>query len=91
MLIRPAGNPNMNESVRTDMPKTRPITEEKFMINIKNIMGKRMNSDPSPIKVHPSTFDISGSLSKFPVIKGIESNERIRIIIRIFICAEIEK
>jgi hypothetical protein len=79
ILIRPAGNPNMNESVRIDAPKIRPITEEKFMINIKNMTGNRINSAPRPIKVHPSTFVPSENRFNFPKIKGIEITERIRI------------
>jgi len=81
----------MNESVRIDPPITRPITEEKFMTNIKNITGKRINSAPSPIKVHPSTFVSSGSRLNFIMSKGIESNEKMMIEIRMIFWTGIEK
>jgi hypothetical protein len=91
MLIRPIGNPKMNESVRIDPPIIRPITEEKFMTNINSIKGNKINSAPSPIKVHPSTFVSSGSLFNFPQIIGIEINERIRIETRMVFWTGIEK
>jgi hypothetical protein len=91
ILIRPAGNPNMNEIVRIDPPIIRPMTEEKFIININSIKGNKINSAPSPIKVHPSTFASSESRFNFPEIKGIEINERLRIETRMIFWTEIEK
>lgn len=91
MLIKPADNPNMNESARIGPPIMRPMTEEKFMINMNNIKGNKINSAPSTIKVHPSTFLSSGSRFNFPKIKGIENNERIRIETRITFWTGIEK
>ncbi|MCZ7400945.1 MAG: hypothetical protein O8C61_01845 [Candidatus Methanoperedens sp.] len=91
ILIKPAGNPNMNESVRIDPPIIRPITEEKFIININSIKGNTINSAPNPIKVHPSTFVSSGRRFIFPDSKGIESNERIRIKPRMIFCTGKEK
>jgi hypothetical protein len=83
MLIRPAGNPNMNESVRIEPPIIRPMTEEKFMTNINSIKGNKINSAPSTKKVHPNTFGSSGRRFNFPQIKGIEINDKIRIETRI--------
>jgi len=91
MLIRPAGNPNMNESVRIEMPIIRPMTEEKFIININSIKGNKINSAPSPIKVHPSTLVSSGSRFNFPDRKGIEINEKMRIETRMIFWTGIEK
>ena len=91
MLIRPAGNPNMNESARIDPPIIRPMTEEKFMTNINSIKGNNINSAPSTIKVHPSTFVSSGSLFNFPWIKGIEISDKIRIETRMIFWTGIEK
>jgi hypothetical protein len=67
------------------------MTEEKVMTNIKNMTGKRINSAPSPMKVHPSTFVSSGSPFNFPKINGIASNEKIRIETRKIFWREIEK
>jgi hypothetical protein len=91
MLITPAGNPNMNESDRIDPPIMRPITDEKFMTNINSIKGNKINSAPSTIKIHPSTFVSSGSRFNFPEIKGIEINDRIRIETRMIFWTGIEK
>jgi hypothetical protein len=81
----------MNESVRIEPPIIRPMTEEKFIIKINNIKGNKINSAPSTIKVHPSTFVSSGSCFNFPHIKGIEINERIRIETRMIFWTGIEK
>jgi hypothetical protein len=91
ILIRPAGNPNTNESVRIDPPIIRPMTEKKFMTNINSIRGNKINSAPSPIKVHPIIFCSSGSWFNFPRIKGIEITEIIRIETRMIFWTGIEK
>jgi hypothetical protein len=91
MLIRPAGNPNMNESARIGPPIIRPMTEEKFIIYINSIKGNKINSAPRTIKVHPITFFLSGSRFNFPQIKGIENIEIIRIETRMIFWTGIEK
>jgi hypothetical protein len=91
ILIRPAGNPNMNDRVRTDPPIIIPIIEEKFMTNMNSIKGNKINSAPSPIKVHPSAFVSSGRPFNFPKIKGIERNEKRRIETRMIFWTGIEK
>jgi hypothetical protein len=91
ILIRPAGNPNMNESARIGPLITRPMTEEKFIINIKSIKGNKINSAPINKKVHPSTFVSSGRRFIFPDSKGITRNEKIRIETRMSFWTGIEK
>jgi hypothetical protein len=61
----------MNDSVRMDTPKMIPTTDDRFMIKIKSVKGKKINSVPSPRNVQPSTFLTSGNRFNFLNIMGI--------------------